>query len=850
MGVLVEPPAPHLLGPPIDWSLSVIGRFYGPSSPPLSVVQHVADTQWVKRGPIRIRKLGNFFVFLCTNPTDREALLQIQSTVMDGSLISFRRGHDEVVPHLLNFDKAKLWANLLLLLCRPVVVQASCSDVFLLCKLTAVCSSSPNGSAGGSDSSFHPASDHFSDGDVEGHDNGSHINSPPQQNGFYDPRLIHNSGRVFSGSVRINQDTLADYPPRNYMDPIPCNSTFNVRRGGPFRVYAPIFEGNATSFQGGASIEHGFTFHFGRDNATFEIGESSRHPGGGNVIDVSEPPMERNVPTGSRHQDQNQEGGDGYVGDTVLQHNNNNQFHQQQDNIVHGSQQLTAPALFSEDVYPRHYVSQRQRDPSQNFVEGKPQIFYEGVFHSIPSPRRLYINSPPAPVCINRPRFFSECLAQRGGGFSLPTPMVIPTNSIPVAEGVVAEKLVQQVSSESSGDPSTPREFKTPSHSPTTSLVSKFEASWPKKRSRPGGYESERGSSVREVASRSLYCDTDWQHKRRKLRLKKLSSKADPKKDHKGGNKSGGGSKGKGGGAKPTGSSSSGGGKPFEKRDKGKQSFSDSKVKNRDCFLCGGPHWARECPQRQKLNAMFAGQSGSTGESSGDEAQMGTLRLLSNVKATVEQGYVAKVSTLPRSKKSSLMFVEAVVNGKASKALVDTGATHNFVALREATRLGLRYTKESGTLKTVNTSPVPIHGVARGVSLQLGDWKGTVDLTVVPMDDFSMVLGLEFMDTVAPWTMQRDGTMIIARDQEACSVPVAREVVEAKMLSVVQVKKGIKKGQATFVATLIEEGPQPSEVPKEVAVVLKELRADMTIKCKTLPPRRWINMLAKHNNPT
>lgn len=111
MGVLVEPPAPHLLGPPIDWSLSVIGRFYGPSSPPLSVVQHVADTQWVKRGPIRIRKLGNFFVFLCTNPTDREALLQIQSTVMDGSLISFRRGHDEVVPHLLNFDKAKLWVR-------------------------------------------------------------------------------------------------------------------------------------------------------------------------------------------------------------------------------------------------------------------------------------------------------------------------------------------------------------------------------------------------------------------------------------------------------------------------------------------------------------------------------------------------------------------------------------------------------------------------------------------------------------------------------------------------------------------------------------------------------------------
>ncbi|KNA11817.1 hypothetical protein SOVF_131450, partial [Spinacia oleracea] len=218
---------------------------------------------------------------------------------------------------------------------------------------------------------------------------------------------------------------------------------------------------------------------------------------------------------------------------------------------------------------------------------------------------------------------------------------------------------------------------------------------------------------------------------------------------------------------------------------------------------------------------MFDGQSGSVGESSGYEAQMGTLRLRSSVKDTVEQGNVAKVSTLPRSKKSSLMFVEAMVNDKASKALVDTGATHNFVALRKATRVGLRYTKEPGTLKTVNTSPIPIHGVAQGVSLRLGEWKGTVDLTVIPMDDFSMVLGLEFMDTVAPWTMQRDGTMIIARDQEACSVPVTREVVEAKMLSVFQVNKGIKKGQVTFVDTLIEEGPHPSEVPKEVAMVLK-----------------------------
>lgn len=224
---------------------------------------------------------------------------------------------------------------------------------------------------------------------------------------------------------------------------------------------------------------------------------------------------------------------------------------------------------------------------------------------------------------------------------------------------------------------------------------------------------------------------------------------------------------------------------------------------------------------------------------------MGTLRLLNSVKATMdktkEEGNAAKVSTLPRSKKSPLMFVEAKVNGRASRALLDTGATHHFVAEREATRLGLRYTKEKGTLKTVNTSPTPIHGVARGVPIRLGEWRGTIDLTVVTMDDFALVLGIEFMDAVRPWTFEKDGTMTISKDQEACSIPIDREVVEAKMLSAIQLKKGVQKGQATFLATLVEEESHGTEVPNEVSEILKEFEDVMPPELpKRLPPRREV----------
>uniref|UniRef100_A0A803LV16 Uncharacterized protein n=1 Tax=Chenopodium quinoa TaxID=63459 RepID=A0A803LV16_CHEQI len=301
------------------------------------------------------------------------------------------------------------------------------------------------------------------------------------------------------------------------------------------------------------------------------------------------------------------------------------------------------------------------------------------------------------------------------------------------------------------------------------------------------------------------------------------------------------GSKGKGGGAKPTDRSSTSSNKTV-KKDKAKGSSSSSsspdKPNNRGCYLCGGPHWARDFPGRQKLSAIIA----SGGESSGDDAQMGSLRLFSSVRATPkveESAEVVKVSTLPRPK-GSLMFVDTLVNGRASKALVNCGASHNFITEKEVMKLGIKYTKEPGRIKTVNTSPVPILGVAHKVPICLGQWSGTINLTVVHMDDFSLVLGLEFIDTVRPFSFEADGSIMIKRDQGSWSVPVTREEVEAKTISAIQVSRGIKKGQETFLVALVEEEePHGKEVPSEISGVLVEYMDVMPPELpKRLPPRR------------
>ncbi|KAH9727410.1 Endonuclease [Citrus sinensis] len=60
------------------------------------------------------------------------------------------------------------------------------------------------------------------------------------------------------------------------------------------------------------------------------------------------------------------------------------------------------------------------------------------------------------------------------------------------------------------------------------------------------------------------------------------------------------------------------------------------------------------------------------------------------------------------------------INGQSVRALLDTGATHNFVSIDEAKSLGLKTTKEGGTMKAVNSPTKPIAGIAQGVHITLG----------------------------------------------------------------------------------------------------------------------------------
>ncbi|KAK3015251.1 hypothetical protein RJ639_006039 [Escallonia herrerae] len=161
----------------------------------------------------------------------------------------------------------------------------------------------------------------------------------------------------------------------------------------------------------------------------------------------------------------------------------------------------------------------------------------------------------------------------------------------------------------------------------------------------------------------------------------------------------------------------------------------------RGYFLCQGPHVITNCPQRQMMNAFCdnIGQVGNPEESLTEE----------------------KPKDMPPKKKSDvpgkgLMYVDIKVNGKAIRAMVDTGATHNYISSTEVERLGLTLEKGCERVKAINPAAQPVAGIARSVLIKIGPYEGRTNFSVVIMDDFKLIFGLEFLrdtkTTVIPCT--------------------------------------------------------------------------------------------------
>ena len=193
------------------------------------------------------------------------------------------------------------------------------------------------------------------------------------------------------------------------------------------------------------------------------------------------------------------------------------------------------------------------------------------------------------------------------------------------------------------------------------------------------------------------------------------------------------------------------------------------------------------------------------------------------------------------------MHVHVMINGIRVKAMVHSGATYNFIATNEASRSGLKLVDDDSWIKAVKSKAQKIQGIAKDVLLQVGEWKGKCNLPCVLLDDFNLILGIDFFLKSKAALIPHFGGLMILEEKQPCFVHAVNEIGEkhgkAKMVLALQLKKGLKRGQETYLAALVEihEGHNV-EVSDSVAGILNEFRDIMPSKFpKDLPPRRPIN---------
>ncbi|KAG9459162.1 hypothetical protein H6P81_003670 [Aristolochia fimbriata] len=276
--------------------------------------------------------------------------------------------------------------------------------------------------------------------------------------------------------------------------------------------------------------------------------------------------------------------------------------------------------------------------------------------------------------------------------------------------------------------------------------------------------------------------------------------------------------------------------KKFEKKSKKKDSNQsnrfDEKKKKGDkgksfkpinCFICDGEHMTKDCPKRKMLNALV--NESDKAAQHGKETRMGSMMMLNVVHSQAKQN-----TTSSGKSRRKLVFVDIHMQSGSANTMIDTGAMHNFMAEEEAMRLRLRWAKDGSTMKAVNSAAKAVCGVAKDVKVKVGKWEGIVNFTIVPMDDFNVILGIDFLSHCKAFVLPYLGMVGILDENGSCTlIEAERQNIMGKtqVITALQLKRGLKDGEFTYLAALVAEPEGSALVPKEMIPLLDQYRDEL-----------------------
>ena len=166
-------------------------------------------------------------------------------------------------------------------------------------------------------------------------------------------------------------------------------------------------------------------------------------------------------------------------------------------------------------------------------------------------------------------------------------------------------------------------------------------------------------------------------------------------------------------------------------------------------------------------------------------------------------------------------------------AMVYTGDTHTFVDVKIASKLGLILSKSPPYVKIVNPKAQAIVGMDYGVSMSTKNWVGKHNLIVMPLGEFEIILGIDFLGKFHFVPFRHiDGVMVMngSNAQFFKGVhplgninKVSKKKDKEMLWSDMSIDKGLKKGDDTILAALVEvKLDVKMEVPHCVVESLKQ----------------------------
>ncbi len=108
---------------------------------------------------------------------------------------------------------------------------------------------------------------------------------------------------------------------------------------------------------------------------------------------------------------------------------------------------------------------------------------------------------------------------------------------------------------------------------------------------------------------------------------------------------------------------------------------------------------------------------------------------------------IALNANLAQSECNRLIFLKGKIAKREVLCRLDIGASHNFITRESAQRMELHLEELKAPIKVhfADGVPHPITLQTKEVPLQLGNWRGKVDLLVSTLDGMDCILGVEFI---------------------------------------------------------------------------------------------------------